>query len=76
VSWCPPRPAAQSTPPHVFIRFPLQLFGPETAAQATAVIRPVVRDGGQRLVVDNPLWEVTQEGRAAALGRSYMGLLR
>jgi hypothetical protein len=60
----------------IFIRFPLQLFGPETAAQATAVIRPVVRDGGQRLVVDNPLWEVTREGRAAALGRSYMGLLR
>lgn len=60
----------------IFIRFPLQLFGPETAAQATAVIRPVVRDGGQRLLVDNPLWEVTREGRAAALGRSYMGLLR
>jgi hypothetical protein len=39
-------------------------------------IRPVVRDGGRRLVVDNPLWEVTREGRAAALGSSYMGLLR
>jgi hypothetical protein len=36
----------------------------------------VVRDGGRRLVVDNPLWEVTREGRAAALGRRYMGLLR
>ena len=41
----------------IFIRFPLQLLGPETAAQATALIRPVVRDGGQRLAVDNPLWD-------------------
>jgi len=60
----------------IFIRFPLQLLGPETAAQATALIRPVVRDGGQRLAVDNPLWELTRAGRAEALGRGYPGLLR
>lgn len=60
----------------IFVRFPLQLFGPETAARATALIRPVMRDGGQRLAVDNPLFEVTREGRAAALGRDYLGLLR
>ena len=60
----------------IFIRFPLQLLGPETAGRATALIRPVVRDGGQRLAVDNPLFEVTREGRAEALGRDYLGLLR
>ena len=60
----------------LFLRIPLQLLGPETAARATAVIRPVVRDGGQRLAVDNPLWEVTREGRVEALGRGYMGFLR
>ncbi|MDB5371828.1 MAG: hypothetical protein JWP04_470 [Belnapia sp.] len=60
----------------IFIRFPLQLLGPETPARATALIRPVVRDGGQRLAVDSPLYEVTREGRAEALGRDYLGLLR
>jgi hypothetical protein len=39
-------------------------------------LRPVVRDGGQRLGVDNPLWEVTREGRAEALGRGFLGFLR
>ncbi|MBL6455425.1 YjbH domain-containing protein [Belnapia sp. T6] len=60
----------------IFIRIPLQLLGPETAARATALIRPVVRDGGQRLAVENPLYEVTREGRAEPLGRDYLGLLR
>ncbi|MDO9711664.1 YjbH domain-containing protein [Paracraurococcus lichenis] len=60
----------------IFLRIPLQLLGPETAARAGAVIRPVIRDGGQRLVVDNPLWEVTREGRVDALARGYMGFLR
>ena len=52
----PPHPAANCS-------------GPETTARAGAVIRPVVRDGGQRLIVDNPLWDVTREGRAEALAR-------
>jgi hypothetical protein len=60
----------------IFVRIPLQLLGPETPVVANAVIRPVIRDGGQRLAVDNPLWEVTREGRAEALGRDYLGLLR
>jgi hypothetical protein len=60
----------------IYLRIPLQLLGPETTARAGAVIRPVVRDGGQRLIVDNPLWDVTREGRAEALARGYMGFLR
>jgi hypothetical protein len=59
----------------IFLRIPLQLLGPETAARAGAVIRPVLRDGGQRLAVDNPLWEVTRDGRAEALGRGFLGFL-
>ncbi|SDC95693.1 YjbH domain-containing protein [Belnapia rosea] len=60
----------------IFVRIPLQLLGPETPAVASALIRPVIRDGGQRLAVDNPLWDVTREGRMEALGRDYLGLLR
>lgn len=60
----------------IYVRFPLQLLGPETSSRAAAVIRPVVRDGGQRLAVDNPLWEVTRDGRADALGRGFQGFLR
>ena len=60
----------------IYLRFPLQLLGPETSARATAVVRPVQRDGGQRLLVDNPLWEVARDGRADALQRGFMGFLR
>ena len=60
----------------IYLRVPLQLLGPETTARAGAAIRPVVRDGGQRLIADNPLWDVTREGRAEALARGYMGFLR
>jgi hypothetical protein len=60
----------------IYLRFPLQLLGPETSARATAVVRPVQRDGGQRLLVDNPLWEVGRDGRADALQRGFMGFLR
>ena len=60
----------------IYLRFPLQLLGQETAARAAAVVRPVVRDGGQRLSVDNPLWEGTRDGRMDALGRGYGGFLR
>ena len=60
----------------IYLRFPLQLLGPETSARATAVVRPVQRDGGQRLLVDNPLWEVSRDGRADALRRGFMGFLR
>jgi hypothetical protein len=60
----------------IYIRIPLQLLGPETSARASAVIRPVVRDDGQRLAVDNPLWEVARDGRMDALHRGFMGFLR
>ncbi len=60
----------------IYLRFPLQLLGPETSARAAAVVRPVQRDGGQRLAVDNPLWEVARDGRSDALQRGFMGFLR
>ncbi len=60
----------------IYLRVPLEIFGPETTASAGTTLRPVVRDGGQRLAVDNPLWEVTREGRTEALGRGYLGFLR
>ena len=60
----------------IYLRFPLQLLGPEPGGYAAAVVRPVVRDGGQRVVVDNPLWEVARYGRADALHRGFMGFLR
>jgi hypothetical protein len=43
---------------------------------ASAIIRGVQRDGGQRLAVDSPLWEVTREGRAAAFEDGFRGFLR
>ncbi|WP_342451366.1 YjbH domain-containing protein [Neoroseomonas nitratireducens] len=53
----------------LFIRVPLDLFGARTRSSVGTVIRPTQRDGGQRLAVDNPLWEVTRDGRAEALAR-------
>ncbi len=60
----------------IYLRFPLQLLGSETGARAAATVRPVQRDGGQRLAVDNPLWEVARDGRADALQRGFMGFVR
>ena len=37
------------------------------------MIRPVQRDGGQRLMVDNPLWGLTRDGRDEALARGIGG---
>jgi len=53
----------------IYIRVPLDLFGLASRGVAGAVIRPTQRDGGQRLAVENPLWEVTREGREEALRR-------
>lgn len=53
----------------IFIRVPLDLFGVQTRSSIGTVIRPTQRDGGQRLAVDNPLWEVTRDGREDALRR-------
>ena len=60
----------------IFVRFPLDLFGVESRSIATALVRPVQRDGGQRLVVDNPLWELTRDGREDAFRRGVGWFLR
>nr|WP_255575465.1 YjbH domain-containing protein [Caldovatus aquaticus] len=60
----------------IYVRIPLDLFGAETRGRAEALIRPVQRDGGQRLAVDTPLWELAREGRADALRRGTGWFLR
>ncbi|WP_246522561.1 YjbH domain-containing protein [Neoroseomonas terrae] len=60
----------------IFIRVPLDLFGLRTRSSMGAVIRPVQRDGGQRLAVENPLWEVTRQGREEALQRGVAWFTR
>lgn len=60
----------------IYIRLPLDLFGIATRAVTPVTIRGVQRDGGQRLSVDNALWEVTREGRSRALEDGFMGFLR
>ncbi|MFT8244967.1 YjbH domain-containing protein [Roseomonas sp. BN140053] len=57
----------------IYVRFPLDLLGANSRAVGQALIRPVQRDGGQRLAVDNPLWTVTRDGRADALRRGVSG---
>jgi hypothetical protein len=60
----------------IYVRVPLALFGAESRGSGTAVIRPVQRDGGQRLSVDNPLWEVTRAGREDAMRRGIGDYVR
>ncbi|MCS6892478.1 MAG: YjbH domain-containing protein [Rhodovarius sp.] len=60
----------------IYLRIPLDVFGPATRARVGLNLRPVQRDGGQRLVVDHPLWDLSREGSALALGRGYLGFLR
>jgi hypothetical protein len=60
----------------IYVRVPLELFGAATRNVANALIRGVQRDGGQRLAVDNPLWDVTREGRARAYEDGFRGFLR
>jgi hypothetical protein len=60
----------------IYVRVPLELFGIASRNVATALIRGVQRDGGQRLLVDNPLWDVTREGRARALEEGFRGFLQ
>jgi hypothetical protein len=60
----------------IFVRIPFDVFGLETRSRAALNIRPVQRDGGQRLVVDNPLWELTRDGRGDALARGFQGFAR
>ncbi|MCQ4160726.1 YjbH domain-containing protein [Roseomonas sp. GC11] len=51
----------------IYVRIPLDLAGLESRGRGTVLFRPVQRDGGQRLAVDNPLWELTRDGRAEEL---------
>ena len=60
----------------IYVRIPLDLFGAQTRSVAQALIRPVQRDGGQRLAVDNPLWTVTRDGREDAFRRGVAGFAR
>jgi hypothetical protein len=60
----------------IYVRIPLDLFGIATRDVGSAVIRGVQRDGGQRLQVDNPLWQATREGRAQAFEDGFRGFLR
>ena len=55
----------------IYVRVPFDFFGVGTRNRASLNLRPVQRDGGQRLGVDNPLWEVTRDGRGDALQRGY-----
>ena len=60
----------------IFVLIPLDLFGPVTRARANLNVRPVQRDGGQRLAVDNPLWDVSRDGRADAFRAGFAGFSR
>ncbi len=60
----------------IFVRIPFDLFGPSTRARAALNFRTVQRDGGQRLAVDNPLWEVSRDGRAEAFRAGFGGFTR
>lgn len=55
----------------IYVRVPFDFFGVGTRNRASLNLRPVQRDGGQRLAVDNALWEVTRDGRGDALRRGF-----
>ncbi len=57
----------------LYVRLPLLLFGAQTRDVGAILIRPVQRDGGQRLVVDSPLWQITRDGRQDAFRRGIPG---
>lgn len=60
-----------------FVRVPFDLFpGESTRASAAAVLRPLTRDGGQSLAVENPLYPLTEPGRRAAFDRELYQLGR
>jgi hypothetical protein len=60
----------------IYVRLPLDLFGIETRTVTPLTIRGVTRDGGARLAVDNPLWEVTRDGRSRGFEEGFGGFLR
>ncbi|MFL1463092.1 YjbH domain-containing protein [Roseococcus sp. DSY-14] len=60
----------------IYVRVPFDVFGPQSRSVAALNIRPVQRDGGQRLAVDSPLWAVSRDGRDAALREGAGWFLR
>lgn len=61
----------------ISVRFPFDLFATPAPSRGTATIRALISDGGQRLAVDHPLYEVTREGRRDAwLGGGSRGWWR
>jgi hypothetical protein len=60
----------------IYLRVPFDFFGVGTRNRASVNLRPVQRDGGQRLAVDNALWDVSRDGRGDALRRGYEGFGR
>jgi len=60
----------------IYVRVPFDFFGVGTRNRAALNIRPVQRDGGQRLAVDNALWDVSRDGRGDALRRGFEGFAR
>jgi hypothetical protein len=57
----------------LYVRIPLSLFGTESRGRGGVLIRPIQRDGGQRLAVDNPLWETTRDGRTGMMRDGITG---
>lgn len=55
----------------IYVRVPFDFFGVGSRNRAALNVRPVQRDGGQRLAVDNALWDVSRDGRADALRRGF-----
>ncbi|HZH45604.1 MAG TPA: YjbH domain-containing protein [Roseococcus sp.] len=60
----------------IYVRIPFDLFGADSRSRAALNLRPVQRDGGQRLQVDSPLWDVARDGRARDLQRGADWFLR
>jgi hypothetical protein len=60
----------------LYVRIPLSLFGTEARGRGGVLIRPIQRDGGQRLAVDNALWDVTRDGRTEVLREGIAGFAR
>jgi hypothetical protein len=61
----------------IYIRFPFDIFpGQATRSTATAVLRPLTRDGGQRVLAENPLYGLTEPGRRNAFERDPGAVLR
>ncbi|MCC7282693.1 MAG: YjbH domain-containing protein [Acetobacteraceae bacterium] len=61
----------------IFVRVPFDLFpGESTRSSAQATLRPLTRDGGARLAVESPLYQLTEPGRRDALEREFYQLAR